>query len=108
VAKTPKEELVLAEMIAAAKAAGMKPCKGTFYATAKGGNCESKDAKRCCALGAYFLAHSLPPSKWGRGNHPYPYIGTGNDNPDTEISNATKDALIGFTIGAAFQEAMTR
>jgi hypothetical protein len=56
----PRDEMLLAEAIAAAKARGMKWCRGSAFEDADGNQTTRSKAARCCALGALALADVLP------------------------------------------------
>jgi hypothetical protein len=89
----PEEEFVLAKMLQSAKTRGLKACTGEYYKY----NETSQETEACCALGAWRLDEPDIGT-------PYPYLIRGNDGWETESVDAL--CLTGYSIGAAFQDAM--
>lgn len=91
----PWDEMILAKMLHSAKERGLKATRGAFYRDSKGVWTDRKSAAvECCAAGAWMLDE--------RSDAP-PNVVHGNDG---HVLTPTMDAT-GYTIGAAFQEAMS-
>lgn len=104
--KTPKDEMLLAEMIGAAKSNGLKGCTGASFLYD-----DERKQIACCAAGALSLVTgcdpSRPPASLGLN---YYEIYTGNDRDRDEDqdglrwSDLSKDR--GESLGWAFRNAM--
>jgi hypothetical protein len=103
--KNPDDEMLLAEMIAAAKSRGLKHCTESHFKDS-GGNCTTHHdlAVSCCALGARELL--------GLFDHKY-YMALGNDTfLDPDFGDSFSDLFMNdkdceeFDIGYAFALAM--
>lgn len=93
-------ELVLAEMIANAKARGLGRAKFGAYRDEAGSPCEAEKAASCCALGAWWLS----PNRFGTPTGlTFDGIVAGNDYDQLHENGD----VWGASVGAAFQDALT-
>ena len=95
----PRDEMLLAEAIAAAKGRGLGLLTGGLFAMGDNvHNDENKRMDRCCAYGALVLA-GLAPRWYGEAPNHLEYVGLGNDYD----GNWHYDADGGETLGYAFR-----
>lgn len=108
----PIDEMLLAEALAAAQAAGLEWCAGYPFKSARGNPCKPQRAKQCCALGALYLAGKTPLStaicggaRNMRGGLFSARVWDGNDG---EMDWARNVGDQGESLGWAFRQAMER
>jgi hypothetical protein len=84
----PADEMLLAEAIAAAKARGLKWCRGSAFENAIGHQATRSTATNCCALGALALVgavsdrQALNPVQRDVGSLNTGHVFYGNDFPE--------------------------
>ena len=88
----PSDEMLLAMALQSAQARGWKACMGQYYREADGTPANVVGAESCCAVGALLVdgdTKDIPPGVVSGNDGLYQY-----------------DYESGWTLGAAFQEAM--
>jgi hypothetical protein len=101
----PAEEMLLAEALQSAKARGLKATTKTYYRDARGWATPASkvdaggDVAACCAVGAIRLDDKKSELLAG--------IAMGNDSDESSCGHLWEHELAGWTLGAAFQEAMS-
>lgn len=106
--KPPQDEMLLAELIAAAKSRGLKACRGTRFLRSRDGFLFSSGypdpgITHCCAAGAYILAKGREPSVKDEESL---YRGNDAQGWDTYIPLGKEPQVSSlFTVGASFYDA---
>lgn len=101
----PEEELLLAALIQNAGSRGLRSCRGGYFKRGNKQLINEKGATTCCALGAARIAYHgfLVPMGIPEGNDGSTVDGHSWMNPE-----AREKMLTGYTVGAAFYQAMRR
>jgi hypothetical protein len=102
--KIPDDEMLLAEMIAAAKSRGLKHCTKSNFRNSNGDQVHSiQNAASCCALGARELLGLYDFDGWmASGNDYFLHLVDPLLDPSNEKERQSFD--IGYTFALAMQE----